>query len=436
MLSGAKPGTGHYDEFLAHPALLMLRAWRECGDFAEFDLGGMRNVLVVEPDPLEAVFRAPDEQLSAAEAYQYMVPIFGEGIQFGAPLDLERQQVKMQATALRPERMKGYARIIAEEVEDRVRRWREEGELDIHQEFKELVLRTSTHCLLGAEFRNKLTEEFGALLHDLELAVSPSAVLDPYAAEEIFARRDRSRARLHELVTAVIEQRRRSGEEHPDMLQVFMEVNYLDGRKLSDEEIVGMVIWIMFAGFHTSSNTATWTAVELARHPGLAAPVAREIDSIYDGAQGLSFMALREIPALERFVLEVLRLHPPLVTLMRRVKSDFTVRDQRIPAGDTIAISPYVTHRNPAWFPDPERFDPNRPLPEHVFAYIPFGGGRRKCVGNAFALLQVKSIFCALLKRYDFAPVDPPESYRDVMPSLILQVSEPARLRYRRRSAP
>jgi sterol 14-demethylase len=435
MLSGGKPGAGHTEEFLAHPALLMLRAWQECGDFAEFDLGGMRNVLVVGPDALEAVFRAPDEQLSAAEAYQYMVPIFGEGIQFGAPVELERQQVKMQATALRPDRMKGYARIIAGEVESWIRSWGDEGELDIHCEFKDLVLRTSTHCLLGAEFRNKLSEEFGALLHDLELAVSPSSVLDAYAAEEVFARRDRSRARLAELVTNVIRERRRSGDVHPDMLQVFMEVEYLDGRKLTDEEIVGMVIWIMFAGFHTSSNTATWTAVELARHPAHAAPVAREIASIYDASAGLSFAALREIPRLERFVLEVLRLHPPLVTLMRRVKSDFDVADQTIPAGDMIAISPYVTHRNPAYYADPERFDPERPLPDPVFAYIPFGGGRRKCVGNAFALLQVKSIFCALLRSYDFELVDPPETYRDVMPSLILQVSEPARLRYRRREA-
>jgi len=434
MLSGAKPGSGHYEEFLAHPALLMLRAWRECGDFAEFDLGGMRNVLVVEPDGLEAVFRAPDEQLSAAEAYQYMVPIFGEGIQYGAPLALEREQVKMQATALRPERMKGYARIIAQEVEDFVAGWGAAGERDIHHEFKELVLHTSTHCLLGSEFRAKLSEEFGVLLHDLELAVSASSVVDAHGQEEVFARRDRARARLAGLVTAVIQERRRSQESHPDMLQVFMEVEYLDGRKLSDDEIVGMVIWIMFAGFHTSSNTATWTAVELARHPALAAPVAREIDTLYAGAGTLSFAALREIPLLERFVLEVMRLHPPLVTLMRRVKSDFQVGEQRIPAGHTIAISPYVTHRNPAWFAEPERFDPERPLPEHVFAYIPFGAGRRKCVGNAFAMLQVKAIFCALLRRYDFKGVDPPESYRDVMPSLILQVSEPCRLRYQRRA--
>jgi sterol 14-demethylase len=115
------------------------------------------------------------------------------------------------------------------------------------------------------------------------------------------------------------------------------------------------------------------------------------------------------------------------------VRRDFEYRGCTIPAGDTIAISPYVSHRIPEVFPDPERFDPERPAPGHPFAWIPFGGGRRKCVGNAFAILQVKSIFCALARRYAFELVDPPESYREVMPSLILQVSEPCRLRYRRR---
>jgi sterol 14-demethylase len=434
VVSGAKPGTGHLEEFLAHPALFMLRAWRECGELAEFDLAGMRNVLMVGPEAQEAVFRAPDEQLSAADAYRYMVPVFGEGIQFGAPLEIERQQVKMQSSALRPEKMKGYARVIAQEVEEWVRGWGDEGEKDFHEEFKQLVLRTSTHCLMGSAFRAKLTDEFGALYHDLEQAISPSAILDPYGQEEIFARRDRSRARLQEIIGEVVRERRRAGGEHPDMLQVFMEAEYLDGSKLSDEAIPGMVVWIMFAGFHTSSNTATWTAVELARHPRFVPDVVREVDAVYGPGRELSFAALREIPALDRFVFEVLRLHPPLVTLMRRVRKDFEYRGCVIPAGDTIVISPYVAHRIPELFPDPERFDPNRPEPKHVFAYIPFGGGRRKCVGNAFALLQVKSIFCALLHRYVFELVDPPETYRDVMPSLILRTSEPCRLRYRRRS--
>jgi sterol 14-demethylase len=433
VVSGAKPETGHFEEFLEHPAKFLHRAWKECGELAEFHLGGMRNVLMAGPEAQEAVFRAPDEQLSTADSYQYMVPVFGEGIQYGAPLAIERQQVKMQANALRPEKMKGYARMIAQEVVDWIADWGDEGEKDFYEEFKQLVLRTSTHCLMGREFRARLTDEFGTLYQDLEHAISPASILDPYGQDEAFARRDHARARLQEIISEVVRERRREGGEHPDMLQTFMEAEYLDGTKLADELIPGMVVWIMFAGFHTSSNTSTWTIVELARHPELVPAIAREIDSVYGGGEALSLAAMRELPELESFVFEVLRLHPPLVTLMRHVRKDFDYKGCTIPAGDTIVISPYVAHRIPEVFPDPERFDPHRPEPSSVFAYIPFGGGRRKCVGNAFALLQVKAIFCALLRRYEFELVDPPESYRDVMPSLILRTSDPCRLRYRRR---
>jgi sterol 14-demethylase len=117
---------------------------------------------------------------------------------------------------------------------------------------------------------------------------------------------------------------------------------------------------------------------------------------------------------------------------MRKVMRDFEYKGNVFGTDTTLVISPYVSHRVPEIFPDPERFDPARPMPENVFASIPFGGGRRKCPGNAFAFLQVKSIFCALLSRYELELVDSPDSYQDVMPSLILRPSEPCRLRYRR----
>ena len=144
VVSGAKPETGHFEEFLANPAHFMLRAWRECGELAEFDLGGTRNILMVGPEAHEAVFRAPDAQLSAAAPYEYMVPVFGEGIQYGAPLETERQQVKMQANALRAKKMRGYSQVIAQEVEARVAQWGDEGELDGYREFQDLVMKTST----------------------------------------------------------------------------------------------------------------------------------------------------------------------------------------------------------------------------------------------------------------------------------------------------
>lgn len=433
-VSGAKPETGHYEEFLANPARFMLRAWKECGELADFDLAGARHTLMVGPEAHEAVFRAPDHQLSAGAAYQYMVPVFGEGIQYGAPLEIERQQVRFQANALRPEKMRSYSEVIAHEVESFIADWGEEGERDFYEEFKQLVLRTSTHCLMGPVFRERLTQEFGRLFADLEHAISPQAVVDAHSESEVFARRDEARARLQDMLLETVLERRRSDLAQTDMLQTFLEARYADGTPLADELIPGMIVWIMFAGFHTSSNTASWVSVELARNPDQQPAIAAELEAVYAGSGALSFAALREIPKLEAFIHETLRLHPPLVTLARVVLEPFEFQGHVFEPGHTLMISPYVSHRVPEHFPDPERFDPTRKEPEHAFAAIPFGGGKRKCVGNAFALLQVKSIFTALLRRYELSLVDPPETYRDIMPSLILRPSAPCRLRYRRRT--
>ena len=433
QVSGEQPDTGHYQEFCDNPALFLKRAHEENGEVCEFDLAGLKTVLMVSPQSQEAVFRAPDDVLSAAEAYQMMVPVFGQGIQYGAPPKVERQQLKMQARGLRQDRMKTYAAVIAKEVEDWVSNWGEAGELDVYEAFTKLTLKTSTHCLMGADFRYTLTDEFAELYHDLEYAVSPAALRDPNGQEEVAMKRDRARARLGELISERIVLRRQDTQEHDDMLQVYLDARYEDGSGLTDDEICGMVIWFMFAGHHTSGNTSSWTAVELARHPDFAADITREIEELYCHTSELSRNALKEIPQLESFILETLRLHPPLVTLTRRVMQDFDYGGYRIEAGKNVMVSPYVAHRLGEFFDQPERFNPHRPDPDNVFSFIPFGGGHRKCVGNAFAILQVKAIFCALLHRYTFETVAASESYTDIMPSLILRPSDPCMLRYRRR---
>jgi sterol 14-demethylase len=390
---------------------------------------------MVGPEAHEAFFRAPEDQLNAAAAYQMMVPVFGEGVQFGATPNIERQQLRIQYQGLRYERMANYAGVVADEVEEFIGGWGESGEMDIYEAFTDLTLKTSTHCLLGTEFRRRLTSEFAHLYHDLERGLDPSALLDPYAHKDTFTKRDIARVRLQELITEAIRQRRADpGGEHHDMLQIYMDARYEDGTALTEHEITGMVIWFMFAGHHTSSNTSAWTLLEIARHPEYQPELKAEIDALWGREKELSLHALRDIPLLEGFVREALRLHPPLNVLSRRVLQDFVYKDHKVEAGKNVMVCPHVAHKLPEYFPDPETFDPKRPNPENVFAAIPFGGGKHKCIGNAFALLQVKSIFCALLHRYDFELAQPPEYYREIMPSLILRPSEPCRLKYRRRT--
>jgi len=217
VVSGGQPDTGHLQEF---------------------------NTM-----PLEFLHRA----------YQMMVPVFGEGIQYGAPPAIERQQLKMQVQGLKHERMVNYAAAVEQETQEFLQEWAEAGELDIYDAFTRLTLKTSTHCLLGSEFRRQLTEEFAELYHALEDGLAPSSISNPFQDTERFCKRDVARARLEELIGARVEQRRQSGGWEHDMLQVYMDSTYSDGRKLTDHEITGMVIWFMFAGHHTRSNTTGCT---------------------------------------------------------------------------------------------------------------------------------------------------------------------------------
>ena len=433
FVSGAKPETGHLEEFNNTPLEFMHRAYEECGEICEFDLGGLRTVLLVGPEAHEAFFRTPDEQLSAAQAYQMMVPVFGEGIKYGAPPEIERQQLKMQIKGLKHDRMVNYAGVIEQESEAFIEEWGDSGEFDIYEAFTNLTLKTSTHCLLGSEFRYQLTDEFAELYHDLEDGLAPSSISNPYQDAERFRRRDRARERLEELISERVQRRRESGEWQHDMLQVYMDSTYRDGRHLTDHEITGMVIWFMFAGHHTSSNTTAWTLLEIARNPQYKERLFAEVDALFDASEPLTLRGLREIPLLDGFIREVLRVHPPLNAITRRVMSDWRYKDYVVEAGKNVMVCPHISHKLPEHFDNPEQFDPERPAPDNLFAEIPFGGGHHKCIGNAFAILQVKAILSTLLHQYDFDLTQPPESYGEIMPALILRPTHPCVLRYQRR---
>lgn len=431
----AREDGGHFEEFCAHPANFLMRAYRECGELAEFDMGGVNTVLMVGPEAHEAVFRADDVKVSAPEAYQFMVPIFGKGVQYGAPLDIERQQLRMHSRGLASEKMNHYAPIIAREALDWIDSWGDSGEFDFYEGFTNLTIKTSTHCLLGSDFRYSLTDEFASLYHTLGAAADAGGLQDPAARKDAYEARDQARARLEELITARVDKRRGSGEVHPDLLQVYMDATYADGSHLTTSEIAGMIVWFMFAGHHTSANTAAWTLVELARHPELAAAVVEEVDAVMNAGAQFDMKVLRRMTRLDGFIRETLRVHPPLNALTRRVVEDFEYHGHIIEQGKNIMLCPYVAHRLESSFANAEAFDPSRPAPENPFALIPFGGGQRKCVGNAFAILQVKVIFSVLLHHYAFELAGPSGEYAEIMPSLILRPSDPCILRYHRRDA-
>jgi sterol 14-demethylase len=425
--------------FARNPVALMRRVRAECGDVGEFRMLNKDVVLLSGAAAQEAFCRAPDEQLSQKIAYRLMTPIFGEGVVFDAPPERLNEQLRILMPALRDRNMRTYADVFVAEVEHMVRGWGEAGEIDLLDFTAELTTYTSSHCLLGAEFRFGMNEEFARVYAALERGVNAIAYVNPYLPLPVFRRRDRARARLVELITQNIAARRAAGTSKDDALQVLMDSRYTDGAALTPNEITGILTAAMFAGHHTSSGTAAWTLIELLRHPAWLERVVDEVEALHAGDAVLTYQSLREVPLLERVIKEVLRLHPPLIILMRGVVEDFHVAGATIPAGKLVAISPAVAHHMPELFRDPERFDPDRYAPGREedaapFAWIPFGGGHHRCSGSAFALMQLKAIAVSLLRRWTFELAHPPESYDHDYTKMVVQPRQPCRVRYRRRA--
>src|SRR6184192_3814957 len=160
VLSGGLPLIGHSIEFVRGAIELLYRAQRELGEIAAFQVFNRKMVAVFGPEAHEAIFRAPDEQLSPSEAYKIMTPVFGKDIVYDAPPAKMNEQVKMLLPALKDRRMRTYGEIIVGEVEKSIASWGKEGELDLVDYCRVLTNFTSSHCLIGTEFRYGMTDEF------------------------------------------------------------------------------------------------------------------------------------------------------------------------------------------------------------------------------------------------------------------------------------
>lgn len=442
MLPGGDGPNGHLDQFSTDPIGLFAQVRAECGDVGQFRMGPRPVVLLSGAEANEWFFRGTEDELDQAEAYPFMKPIFGEGVVFDAPPERRREMLHNQA--LRDKFMRGHAATISAEVDRMVAGWHPKGEIDLLDWFAELTIYTSSACLIGKKFRDDLDARFGVLYHDLERGTDPLAYVDPYLPIETFRRRDEARAGLVELVSAIMEKRAggpAATDEDRDLLDVLMSIRNDDGTAHFEASIItGMFISMMFAGHHTTSGTAAWTLIELLRHPDELAAVVDELDELYrDGAE-VSYQALREIPRLEAAVKEALRLHPPLILLLRVAKQELTVGGFRIEPGTLVGASPALSNRLPEAFPDADDFVPARYLAPreedttNPWNWIPFGAGRHRCVGAAFAMMQLKAIFSVLFQNWEFELAQPSDTYRNDHSKMVVQLEQPCVVRYRARA--
>ncbi|MEU2563040.1 cytochrome P450 [Streptomyces longispororuber] len=455
LSGGGLPWLGPCWSFRRDPVAL-LRAGRErLGNVFGFPLLGRRVVFACGPEAHAAVFGAEETVLSPKEAYRFVTPVFGPGVAYDAAPQEMSAQIGHLLPALSPRRLDGYARIAEEEVRTRLAHWAPQGEVDLLSELNRMTAAIATRCLIGDEFQHGMGPHLPGLYRDLESGIRLAGILSPALPLPSFRRRDRARAAIARAIGDVIAARRATSagasdgcEGKPaagvvdvgggDMLATLLAARTPDGSALSDDLLTGILIGMIFAGQHTSAVLATWTGALLLQHPEYLGALLAEQRAVTDGTPRLGAEPLRRMELLERCVREAERLHPPLILFMRKALQEVELVGHTVPAGALVMLSPAVAHRMPEIFRDPDRFDPARyeaPREEHrqPHALIGFGGGRHRCVGSAFAYLQVKAVWSVLLREvaFDAGHADFRPDYSTFIPGPVSP-----RVRYRKRSVP
>jgi len=247
------------------------------------------------------------------------------------------------------------------------------------------------------------------------------------------------------LFSKVIAERREFPDrsDGTDILSLFMEIKYKDGTPITDEEVTGLLIALLFAGQHTSCITSTWTSLFIANDGELMNRVVEEQKTVLkDLDKKLEYEDIQKMDLLHNCMRETLRMCPTFIMILRKVEREFsiTVNNKKftIPKNDYVVVSPTVSMRQKSTFPNPDTYDPDRyapPREEHKqpYAYLGFGGGMHSCMGQNFAFLQVKTILSIIFREYDVKKV------ADDMPAIgyddmVVGPKGDCRVRYTQRS--
>jgi cytochrome P450 len=243
---------------------------------------------------------------------------------------------------------------------------------------------------------------------------------------------EKARARLDATIYGLIRERRKSGEDSGDLLSMllFARDEEKDDARMNDEEVRDEALTLFLAGHETTANALTWTWYLLSQHPEVERRLHAEIDNVLQGHAP----ELADIPQLryaEMILAEALRLYPPAWAIGRMAVAPFELGGAQIPAKSICILSPYLVQRDPRWFPDPEKFDPERWTPEArearpKFSYFPFGGGARVCIGERFAWMEGVIVMAAIAQKWRLRLA--PDQQVEPLPLITLRVKNGLRM--------
>lgn len=377
------------------------------GDVAGFHAGRERFVLVSHPEPLKELLVTRAADFTKGRTLERAKALLGEGL-LTSEGQRHRQERLLVQPALHTHRLPAYASAIVALTEEASRAFVPGCSTDLHRDLVHLTLRIVARTLFGSEGAE--AREVGDAFADAHrlFAFYSLPFADSLARLPLPAvRRLRAtRARLDAVVYRLVDERVASSDDRGDLLSMLVRARDGGGAPLDRERIRDEVVTLFLAGHETTANALAFTFVELARNPAVEGRLREEVHALL-GGRPATFEDLPRLAGVERVLAEAIRLHPPVHTFGRRAAADTSVGGYRLARGTIALVSPFVLHRDRRFFADPDRFDPERFLPEAVaarppLAYLPFGAGPRRCAGEAFAWMEGVLVLATLLARWRF----------------------------------
>jgi len=391
------------------PIGVFMRAARQFGDVTYFKIGPRRGFLVTNPDDVRHVLQDNARNYHKSPLYEKLRMFLGNGL-LTSEDDFWLRQRRIAQPAFHRQRMAAIAGVMAQLARDAAARWRPLAAagrpVDIDEEMMRLTRTVVLRALLGADLGpftstiddawTIINQHVGESFWSLGLDTLPTLKYRRFKA---------ARAVLRGAVDHVIAERRRNPSGSADLLSMLMSARDEEtGESMSDDQLRVEVTTFLLAGQETTSLALTWTWYLLSQHSAARDRLEAEIDTVLDGRPP-DYSDLANLPYLRMVVDESMRMYPPAWGFSRQALADDTLGGFRLPRGWLAFVIPYVMHRLPAYWQDPDVFEPERFLPDRSaerpkFAFIPFGAGPRRCIGDQFALIETQLSVATFAQQY------------------------------------
>ena len=369
---------------------------------------GMRRVyLINHPDLIEQVLVGNARNFVKHYALKMNRLLLGEGL-LTSEGDFWLRQRRLLQPLFHRDRLTGYGAVMVELAESLAASWRDGETRDLLADMARLTLEIIARTLFGAGLSEKAREIDGVLAEvgrSFNRRLASLFILPESVPTPANLRMRRAVRRLDDILYDLI-QRRREGGDQKDLLSILLHARHEDGAVMTDRQLRDEAMTLFLAGHDTTALTLSWAWYLLAQNPTVYDALQAELAAVLDGRPPTA-ADLPRLPYTERVVQEVMRLYPAAYMMGRQAVAACDIGGYLLPAGATVLMSQWIMHRDPRWFADPERFDPDRwagglakRLPR--FAYFPFGGGPRVCIGNSFASMEAVLVLATLAQRGRF----------------------------------